>query len=301
MKKCECCNKEHNNPRFCSHKCFSDCRELVEYTEERKKKISKATKSWHDRMTKDERDDINKKLKIKNTKKVSKEEVSEIRRIVNDTLMVSAGLIAKEVGLSLRVYYRITQQFGIDKEIENKLRYIPEYIQRFKKERVEELFKDMREIPYDKVIKKYKISKKTLERFYKHYKIEKIYKTPDFKETVPERIVREFLESESFDFIQEKHISQSTRCDFLIGEDLVIEVYGDYWHTNPNIYDREDKKSLTSVQKKNLINDDRKEKYYKEEGYELVIVWESDLKLHKLATLKNLKNRIDEFRKSNNG
>lgn len=58
------------------------------------------------------------------------------------------------------------------------------------------------------------------------------------KETKPERMVREWLEDNKIGFIQEAGFLRKYFADFYIPKNkIIIEVYGDYWHVNPIVYD----------------------------------------------------------------
>lgn len=60
------------------------------------------------------------------------------------------------------------------------------------------------------------------------------------------------------------------------GRKKIIELFGDYWHNLPKVFDRDHKKL----------------KIYKKYGYDCLVIWEKDLKS------KNLENRILSFHKS---
>ena len=62
--------------------------------------------------------------------------------------------------------------------------------------------------------------------------------------------------------------------DFYIpSENLLVEIDGDYWHGNPEIYKRPNK-----MQNTNRKNDRKKTLIAETEGYKISRVWESDLK-----------------------
>ena len=62
--------------------------------------------------------------------------------------------------------------------------------------------------------------------------------------------------------------------DFLIGHS-VVEVHGDYWHGNPDIYGSE---HLDRTQRKNIRRDKAKKTFLSRRGYKLLELWERDLK-----------------------
>lgn len=56
----------------------------------------------------------------------------------------------------------------------------------------------------------------------------------------------------------------------------LIECDGSYWHSDPRFYPNREK--LTSVQQKVLERDIKKNKLAKDNGYNLIRLWEYDLK-----------------------
>lgn len=103
------------------------------------------------------------------------------------------------------------------------------------------------------------------------------------KETVPERMMREYLEDEGIEYEIQKSVYPYW-CDFYIPkENLIVEVFGNYWHANPRRYGHEgieDKYAIIWEQDIKRIN------YIIEKGYRAVIVWEDTIH-------KNPKEAID--------
>lgn len=63
--------------------------------------------------------------------------------------------------------------------------------------------------------------------------------------------------------------------DFYIPDhNILIEVDGDFWHTNPLKYP---KGPVSKCQFKNAIRDDEKNKWAKDNGYKLLRFWENDI------------------------
>jgi len=59
----------------------------------------------------------------------------------------------------------------------------------------------------------------------------------------------------------------------------IIEVYGDYWHCNPTLMEEHSyhpQLKMTAKEKREL--DKQRIDYLKSQGYDVTIVWESDLK-----------------------
>lgn len=95
------------------------------------------------------------------------------------------------------------------------------------------------------------------------------------------------LEENNIEFVIEFKISRSDgghyyAYDVLLGENKIIEIYGDYWHGNPEIYKPND--LLLKGSSKEIKMSDKwkadKEKidFVLNRGYSVLIVWENDLK-----------------------
>ena len=103
-------------------------------------------------------------------------------------------------------------------------------------------------------------------------------------------MVRLILDELGIEFKQEKYLkSKLFRADFLVGANKVIEVNGDYYHANPEVYSH---KILTPLQVKNLKSDKLKMDFYKENGFEVLIVWERDLKFNLEKEREKIKNFV---------
>ena len=104
------------------------------------------------------------------------------------------------------------------------------------------------------------------------------------KETLPEKMVREWLEKNNIKIKQEAGFLRKYFVDFYLPDyKAIIEVNGDYWHINPNIYDLDgnddNKITLTSQQQEILKNtDDTLRKNELESyGYKVFVLWETDI------------------------
>ena len=78
----------------------------------------------------------------------------------------------------------------------------------------------------------------------------------------------------------EKYISPYF-VDIFISPNKVIEVYGDYWHGNPEFYKKDEILDFPSgkilAQEKWQI-DAKRIQYLKEKGNEVLVVWEDEIK-----------------------
>jgi len=98
------------------------------------------------------------------------------------------------------------------------------------------------------------------------------------RETKPERLVREYLESNNIKYKQNCPMFRRYYVDFYLKDyRTIIEVYGDYWHSNPNIYG-EDKKLLNNIQELQKQRDIKREQYIRsKKDFQFYIIWESDI------------------------
>lgn len=141
-----------------------------------------------------------------------------------------------------------------------------------------------------------KMSEMTSERFKKLWKdeeyrkimAEKFFRQRE-KQTVPELIIQQILDELEVHYHYNNPLVLSDRFvvpDFLLKNKKVIEVQGTYWHADPRFYD---KKDLNDIQKSNLKNDQEKYKVYKENGYDVLYVWEYDIENHPEKVRKQIK------------
>jgi G:T-mismatch repair DNA endonuclease (very short patch repair protein) len=115
------------------------------------------------------------------------------------------------------------------------------------------------------------------------------------EDTKPEKIVQIILKKHEINF--EKHSNfklksgKNHQADILIEPNRVIEVFGDYWHFNPKKYDgqsiqkmrkKEIKVKEVWQEDKDIING------MQEQGYKVLVVWESELKDELEKTTKKI-------------
>jgi G:T-mismatch repair DNA endonuclease (very short patch repair protein) len=121
------------------------------------------------------------------------------------------------------------------------------------------------------------------------------------KQTQIEKMVFDYLKNNNINFKSEVYVNKFLaktnkykyrfRIDFIINDNIAIEVNGDYWHSNPRVY--HDINKLNPLQKRNIENDIKKKKYLLENNYRLYIIWEKDLYTNLQLALNNLKNFIN--------
>jgi G:T-mismatch repair DNA endonuclease (very short patch repair protein) len=78
----------------------------------------------------------------------------------------------------------------------------------------------------------------------------------------------------------------------LSGTNRIIEIYGDYWHGNPRLYLHDDL-ILKGSSGEMMVSDKwkydaRKNKHAKDNGYEILVIWEFDLNNEEELTAKRI-------------
>jgi len=107
-------------------------------------------------------------------------------------------------------------------------------------------------------------------------------------ETLPERIVREILESQDVCFEKEKKIGRYFIDFYISNIKLCIEVDGDYWHGNKNT-----NKYIKNINQEYAIKRDlEKKKFLEKNGYKLLRFWEYDIKNNRGDVYDNIKKAI---------
>ena len=92
------------------------------------------------------------------------------------------------------------------------------------------------------------------------------------RETAPERIIREMLESLNLPFQQEAPFGYYT-VDFLLEEKkLILQADGDYWHVHPDKFPNPDESQKTTQRVDASCNS-----FIRNQGYQVLRFWESDL------------------------
>jgi len=122
-----------------------------------------------------------------------------------------------------------------------------------------------------------------LNRYDKGYK-QKI----NFKDTYPEKVYESFLKFSGFkefiDYFKQKNIANITITDFYFPQTKTcIFIDGDYWHCNPDKYSadyfhKQCHKKAEQIWKK----DENNSNLLKSNGYNVIRIWESDIKREKL-------------------
>ena len=102
--------------------------------------------------------------------------------------------------------------------------------------------------------------------------LNKWYRRPEFMTGI-EELTYDALEKSEIDFEMQKYLD-GWRFDFYLPNyNLFIEIDGDYWHGNTQIYNK-----LNSTQIENAERDKRKDKWCKNNGYNIERIWGNDIK-----------------------
>lgn len=113
-----------------------------------------------------------------------------------------------------------------------------------------------------------------------------------------ERIIKYKLKDLGFINKYNKILHQKYQYDFMINDNILLEVQGDYWHANPNIYDvngnDSTKKSLTERQKFKINQDKLKQEFAIKYGFKIFYIWETDINDGNFSVLNQIRNLINE-------
>lgn len=109
----------------------------------------------------------------------------------------------------------------------------------------------------------------------KKKKLEKAANKMSNKMTEPERVFANMLDELGVEFETQKIIENKIYDFYIPSKNIIVEVHGDYWHSNPLIYEE---KELNKIQIKNQRNDVFKVILAKGSGYNIEVTWEYDLK-----------------------
>ena len=87
------------------------------------------------------------------------------------------------------------------------------------------------------------------------------------------------LGQKQFDFGNKKH-------------KILIEVQGDYWHANPELYGY-GKRPINEIQSAKIEKDKNKEKFCKEKGFSLFYIWETQILNNDFSVLDEIKKKME--------
>lgn len=106
-----------------------------------------------------------------------------------------------------------------------------------------------------------------------------------------ETLIKYSVESNKFIKLNKRQIFP----DILINNEIIIDCFGDYWHCNPEFYNKDYfHKQIRKTASEIWKYDNEKEEILKNNGYNVIRVWENDFTKNKI-TLDNIKNKIYEI------
>lgn len=240
--------------------------------------------------------------------KLTPELAEKIDNILKRTYIRDANIIMSKTGAKAgkRMLDAYSKKFPEKWEIFLKTRppfFVATKVQKLEPDEFDLLIEDLKILSYAKIVKKWNIGVKTLIRLFNFYckdlnkqvlylsrgefkrlQRKSIYKNT--RETYIETLVRAILISSNIKFSPQKYIvNLKFRCDFLLDNKKVIEVNGNYWHGNPEIYTHFDEK-----QKKSMANYEMKKEYYKNNDYKVLEIWETELNQNLEKVIQDIKN-----------
>lgn len=109
------------------------------------------------------------------------------------------------------------------------------------------------------------------------------------KMTAPEKALNKILKELKVKFEPQKIVGPKIYDFYIPHINLLIEVDGDYWHANPEMYLESDH---NSIQKRNVKNDKFKDTLALGRGFDLIRIWENDLKNDYEGVKNQLKEKI---------
>lgn len=115
------------------------------------------------------------------------------------------------------------------------------------------------------------------------------------RKTGIEKLVEKELNRLNIKYIYQYNLNNKFAVDFYLSEyNLIIEVLGDYWHSNPLIYG-ENKINLNEMQSKQIKRDNARFSYFETCGYPFFKIWETDINKDSYNSLLPVLKYIDNF------
>jgi len=116
-----------------------------------------------------------------------------------------------------------------------------------------------------------------------------------FSDTKIERTIKQELRNMQAKFKNQYRIQRFV-CDFAIPScKLIIECDGDFWHANPNIYDRTNPSGLHPTQQKNLERDKNKNELLAKEGWTVLRFFESEINNNPQSCVERIENFFTKY------
>lgn len=102
----------------------------------------------------------------------------------------------------------------------------------------------------------------------------------NYKMNIPESIVANILNETGVDWKYEEVVVIDKKTyipDFLVNENIIIEVFGDFWHANPQNYSEGDIVYSNITAKKIWERDFLKKTALENAGYNVYIIWQDEI------------------------
>ena len=126
--------------------------------------------------------------------------------------------------------------------------------------------------------------KKWAQEHPEHYSkmgIKSVEKQLEGKITKIERTIGEELKKRNIPCKYSKILHRKYQYDFLIDDNILLEVQGDFWHANPKIYNIQgtepNKRKLYPRQLYKMQRDVLKKEFAEKYGYKIFYIWESEI------------------------
>lgn len=104
--------------------------------------------------------------------------------------------------------------------------------------------------------------------------------------TKPEKAIGQILKHLGISFKNNELLYDKFFVDFLLDNNFIIEVFGDYWHANPKIYNQ-----LNEHQSKQIKKDRARLSYLNKCGRKVLVLWEYEIK----NEIANVEQKIKNF------
>jgi G:T-mismatch repair DNA endonuclease (very short patch repair protein) len=74
---------------------------------------------------------------------------------------------------------------------------------------------------------------------------------------------------------------------------ILLEVHGDYWHANPNLFGEGDnKRKINNMQQKKIARDIEKKEWAESHNMKLFIIWETDIRMGNFSVIDDIQKYI---------
>lgn len=292
---CETCSKifesTTKNRKFCSKNCYD--RKRRPRSDESKEKIRFITKKYYKNASDKEKKSRWGNISKSKIKTFSPDEVIRIESILNLGYILNSKAIlhhSKIFDKSKKILENYKNNNKNWFKSFNITRFIPLNIQMWDLDKFDKFKRDCEVYDHRKIEQKYILTTRSFLSLSKKLNLKwgKIEITKR-KETKPERIIRLLLDELNISHQQEKYIMNGKyRVDFLLSNNKIIEVNGDYWHANPLVFDYE---RLNNMQKNNVLRDIQKNRDVINNGFMLLEIWEKDIN----ENINDIKTKIEKY------